>query len=264
MSDSTPGDAAGPARTDERPPAGRSDSRAYLNRMDRPHARARGQTACPDCPATRLSVFEALVFDGTCRFRCLALPARRAVPGAWFASYGLGLIRRGVLIRQRVDRQGRVTAVDAAGPGCMVAFADPGGPGTSASVSTGYAATDVLVCLCPRETLERALEGSDISRDMIAMQQAALERVERLADARGRSSAESRVAAVLCTLADTLSPPRQRHRIPADFQQRDIANLAGIRHETVCRTLGDLERRGAVKRDTDGLQITDREQLETL
>ncbi|MFW6023663.1 MAG: Crp/Fnr family transcriptional regulator [Myxococcota bacterium] len=219
--------------------------------------------ACPDCPATRLHVFEPLVLDGSCRFRCVALTARRPVPGHWFSSYRLGLVRRGVLVRQRVDRQGRVTAVDAAGPGCLFVLGEPAEAST-ASVSTGYAATDLLVCLLSRETLEQSLAEADTGRDLIQMQDAALERVERLADARGRSTAEARVAAVLCTLADTLSPPRQRDRIPADFQQRDVANLAGIRHETVCRTLGELERRGSVLRDSDGLQILDRELLEAL
>lgn len=222
------------------------------------------QAACPDCPATRLGVFESLIVDGgTCQFRCVALPARQPVPGGWFSTYRVGLVRRGVLIRQRIDRQGRVTSVDAAGPGCMFVLTDPG-DFASASVATGYAATDLRICLCSRETLTESLGEPGVSRDMIRMQDAALERVERLADARGRTTAESRVAAVLCTLADTLSPPRQRDRIPADFQQRDIANLAGIRHETVCRMLGDLERRGAVRREPDGLKIMQREMLETL
>jgi CRP-like cAMP-binding protein len=249
-----------PAHPPPRPP-GQADSGAYVPTMG-PHASA-ATAACPDCPATRLEVFEPLVLNGGCRFRGLALAARRPIPGAWFSTYRMGLVRRGVLIRQRVDRQGRVTAVDAAGPGCMFLLGDPG-EAAPASMVSGYAATDARVCLCSRTTMDEALKGADVCGDLIRMQEAALDRVERFADARGRPSAEARIAAVLVTLADTLSPPRQRDRIPADFQQRDVARLAGLRHETVCRLLGNLEGRGVVQRDREGLLIGDREALETL
>ena len=67
----------------------------------------------------------------------------------------------------------------------------------------------------------------------------------------------------LDTLADTLSPSRRRDRIPAGLQQRDLAHLLGMRHETVCRALGTLEHKGAVMREPDGLRIADRTILES-
>jgi CRP-like cAMP-binding protein len=235
----------------------------YLRDMDLHSTNGNASAACPDCPATRLEVFTGLVLNGGCHFQCLALEGRQPMPGSWFTKYWMGLVRRGVVVRQRVDRQGRVTSVDAAGPGCMFLFSDPR-EATQVSTVSGYAATDVRLCLITRDTLGKALSEPEVSGDLLRMQADTLERVERFADARGRSSAEGRIAAVLTTLADTLSPPRQRDRIPADFQQRDIARLSGLRHETVCRLLGEMERRGAVQRDPEGLRIQDREALETL
>jgi CRP-like cAMP-binding protein len=246
--------------TDSDHTPGQSDNGVHL--QDMYSQTAKESLACPDCPATRLSVFAPLVLEDGCRFKCLAVPARNTMPGFWASDYRMALVRRGVFIRQRVDREGRTTSVDAAGPGCM--FPLGGATETTTSMATGYAATDVLVCLCPPDALGRSLDRREVSDDLIHLQEAALERVERFAEARGRSSAEARIAAVLITLADTLSPPRTRDRIPADLQQRDIARLAGLRHETVCRLLGDLERRGAVRRCREGLRLEDRPALEAV
>jgi CRP-like cAMP-binding protein len=170
------------------------------------------------------------------------------------------MVRRGVLIRQRVDPQGRASAVDALGPGCVLPL---GLPGHSTSIPSGYAATRLLVCLCPQEVFERSLARDErTARDLIRLQQQTIERLERITDARSRSNVESRVAALICALADTLSPHRSRSRIPSELQQRDMAALIGVRHETVCRVLGTLESRGALERSAEGLRILDRDQLE--
>lgn len=198
----------------------------------------------------------------SCAFLCLTVESRAPVPDRWFGAYGLALVRRGVMIRQCVDAQGRATAVDAAGPGCLVPLAQGSGPtGTAA-----YAATRLLVCLCPNDVVDREVERNEhhAAPDLIRMQREAITRLERIADARGRSTVQSKVAALLCTLSDTLSPPRRRTRIPSGLQQRDMALLVGVRHESVCRALGQLERKGAVRREPDGIRITDRALLEKI
>lgn len=196
---------------------------------------------------------------GDCAFHCPAIEARSPVPERWYETYGLGLVRRGVLIRQRVDPQGRASAIDAAGPGCVFPLRDWRGP----SSATGYAATRLLICLLPQDRLDSALtERQDAALDLVRLQCEAMERLERITEARGRSSAESRLAALLCALADTLSPPRNRDRITG-LQQRDLAALLSMRHETVCRVLGSLEAKGAVSRTSDGLKLEDRGVLES-
>lgn len=222
------------------------------------------QSACPDCPATRQHAFEHMIKGArtACAFQCMTLEARAPIPDRWFGSYGAVLVRRGVIIRQRVDAHGRATAIDAAGPGCLVPLEAATGP----TATAGYAATRLLVCLCPTEVIEAAVGQSDdpTASDLLRMQRESIERLERIADARARSNVESRVSALLCSLADTLSPPRRRTRIPSGLQQRDLAVLLSVRHESVCRALGTLETRGALIREPDGIRILDRELLETI
>ncbi len=213
--------------------------------------------ACPDCPAARLGVLGPLLARApACAFEVAALAAHAPAPASWGERYALGLVRRGVLIRQRRVAATPV-AIDAAGPGC--AFPVEAAPSDRA---TDYAATDVLVCLLPRSAMDRALERPELARDLFGLMQASLDRVERLTAARGAQGVRERVSSLLCVLSDTLSPPRQRERLPADLQQRDLARLVGVRHETFCRVLGELEREGAVQRATDGLVIVDRLLLE--
>lgn len=222
--------------------------------------------ACPDCPGARLGTFEEIVgaTKRACAFETVTVEARAFVPPSWSERYAFGLVRRGVLIRQRVDTAGRAIAVDAAGPGCIFPIEERD-PESAESAPCDYAATDLIVCVLPRAAFEQALATTkNVGREMLAMQHAALRRVERLTQARGAATVRERVASLLCVLADTLSPPRRRERLPAGLQQRDLARLLGVRHETFCRVLGDLEREGAIRRDPDGLLLLDREMLERI
>jgi CRP-like cAMP-binding protein len=158
-----------------------------------------------------------------------------------------------------VDSYGGATTIDALGPGGAVPLSEGG------EVSAGgYAADDALICLCPRRTLRTAIESAaPTASDVISLHASTLERVERMAEARGRSTALARVASLLCALADTLSPPRQLDLIPGTLQQRDLASLVAMRHESVCRALGTLEERQALQRGDDGIRIIDRSLLES-
>jgi CRP-like cAMP-binding protein len=217
--------------------------------------------ACLDCPAARQNVFADLVgaAPGACAFSRLSLEARAPIPGRWFGTYMIGLIRRGVLIRQRVDSLGRATAIDAAGPGCLI----PLGAALGTVAVGGYAATRVLVCVCPTEVIARGVRAGDpTAPDLIRLQSEALERVERIADARGRATVDERVAALLIALSETLAPPRSDVVIPSGLQQRDMAALLGVRHESVCRSIRKLESRGLIAREPEGLRIADRAALQ--
>lgn len=218
-------------------------------------------SACLECPAARQRAFSDLVGEGpgSCGFLRLTLEARAPIPARWYGTYRIGLIRRGVLIRQRVDSHGRVSAIDAAGPGCLV----PLGETRGSVAGGGYAATRVLACVCPTDVLERAVRAGDTTApDLVRLQAEALERVERIADARGRATVDERVAALLGALSQTLVPSSGVVAIPAGLQQRDMAALLGVRHESVCRSLKKLESRGLIARDAEGIRVTDRPALE--
>lgn len=212
---------------------------------------------CLDCPAARVGSFQALVgVPQPCLFARGTLPARSPIPLAWAERHAFVLVRRGVLVRLRSESGGEPTAIDCAGPGAYVPLP------TGEICELGYAATDAMVCLCPREVATHFIANDpQHARETVAGMAAAMERVERLAFARGQATAERRVASLLAAIADTLAPPRRRQRLPHGLQQRDLARLAGVRHESFCRALGALERRGLVRRDRDGLEILDHDGL---
>lgn len=215
--------------------------------------------ACPDCPGGRLGVLQDLVgrTKHECSFETVTIAARDFVPNSWPGHHAFGLVRRGVLIRQRLDAAGTSVAIDAAGAGCM--FPIEAGSDASKSVACDYAATDLIVCLCPIRVVNDVLdEASPVGRDLLSLQSAALERVERIAQSRGAGNTRKRVASLLTALCDTLSPPRTRESLPPGLQQRDMSRLLGIRHETFCRGLRELERDGAIVRGANGIEILDR------
>lgn len=191
-------------------------------------------------------------------FRCESVPARMPLPPAWFTEFGLALVRRGIVVRLRVDAEGSATAIDAVGPGGAVPLFE-GGTASSA----GYAADDALLCLVPRRCLRDALDsGAPTSSEVVALHCAALNRVERIAQARSRPTAVARLGALLATLSDTLSPPQRLKCLPASLQQRDMAALLAMRHESVCRATRVLERRGAITRSHEGVRLLDRSLLD--
>lgn len=213
--------------------------------------------ACVDCPAARVGCFEAAVGGDVspCLFVKGRVTARAPIPTAWSSEFALVLVRRGVLVRTRATRNGASVPVDCAGPGTVVGLAP-------AAQEIGYAATDVLVCLYPRAPLEHAVaRHADTARDVIAGLAASLERVERLAEARGQATLDARVARVLTVIAETVAPPERRAVLPSGLQQRDLARLAGVRHESFCRVLGKLERAGLVRREPEGLVIERHDEL---
>jgi CRP-like cAMP-binding protein len=212
---------------------------------------------CPDCPAKRARILEQLVEQPSgCAFRCLSIAAREPLPLSWRREYGLALVRRGIVVRQRLDAQGRATAIDVVGPGGAFPITDEG-DGT-----TGYAVDDAMLCLCPSPVLDATVDGgSKGARAVVRAQAAVLTRVERIAEARGRASAEARIAALLVTIADTLCD-RPLTSVPAAIQQRDLAALVAMRHESVCRVIAALSKRVVIERTPQGLRIADRAALE--
>lgn len=216
---------------------------------------------CPDCPAVRSHLLEGLVRrDAGCAFRCLAVSARQPLPARWRTDYAFALVRRGIVVRQRIDATGRATSIDIVGPGGAMpigAEADAG--------SCGYAVDDAMLCLCSTALLDEAIGGGSTgARDVVNAHASILRRVERIAEARSRTAATSRVAALLLAIGDTLSPTRAQDVVPNAIQQRDLAPLVGLRHESVCRAVTSLEEKGLIERSDVGLVLVDRLGLEAI
>jgi CRP-like cAMP-binding protein len=218
----------------------------------------------PDCPAVRGVGIADLVrpAGGSCRMSAYSIDARELLPELWTGRYGFALVRRGCLIRTRTDAQGRSTAVDVVGPGG--AFRLPSDRDSALEgVSSGYAVSRVLLCVSEESTIRDTLRGGGQSAlDLHDCDRHALERMELLADARGRSTALAKVAALLCVLAGGITTlGRERDSIPSGFLQRDLAALVSIRHESVCRALRDLEDRGLIAQTRDDIRLLDRRAL---
>lgn len=128
--------------------------------------------------------------------------------------------------------------------------------------ATGYGLANTFVCLSRTEELMSS--DPSTARELLAMQASALERVERLSEARARGNVTARVAALLCAVADTLDAGRRLDVVPASVQQRDLAALVAVRPESVCRALATLEGRGLVHRSRDGIRILERAALEAV
>lgn len=219
------------------------------------------QGVCNGCPAARRRVFEPLVRGGkgACAFPSASLSSRGLIPARWFEQHAAAFIRRGILIRQRADDRGGVTSVDVAGPGTLVPLDTGEGP----FELTGFAVSDALVCLYPKVLLDTVMdEGGPLVREMRALEFQANARCEAIAHARSHRDATRAVATLLVVISKTLEPPVEADTIPGDLQQRDIAGLLNLRHETVCRAFARLEAAGAIARDPSSTRILNRAMLE--
>lgn len=226
-----------------------------LEKQEEPCAGCR--THCIDCAAVRGGVLARLIGDGVddCQFATYTIDARKALPDEPLGPGSLVLVRRGVIIRQRLDPGRRPVAVDAIGPG--------GAFFVTAGSQAAYAVDRTLICSCDEGVLLRGLKASNHGlSDLHALHAQSSYRMERLAEARGRQSVRARVAALLSVLADTLSPHGgPRAQLPSGLLQRDLASLVSTRHESVCRILRDLSQEGIVEHGPDGIRILDRSRL---
>ncbi len=228
---------------------------------------SRGETnVCPDCPMTRVGVLAELLPPqlASCALRCLSVRARAPLPGRWFEEFGFGVVRRGIIFRQRIDVHGRATVIDAVGAGGLIPLGMSTDDDEDASVGA-YAVNDVLLCAAPVDSLSAAMDTNpQTPRDVLRLHAQAIHRMERLGHARGRMTVIERIAAMLAALVDCLCPFRKTDVITADVQQSDLAALVSARQETVCRALGALERRGLIARTDEGIRIVDRQGLQAV
>jgi CRP-like cAMP-binding protein len=212
---------------------------------------------CIGCPAQRMNVFESLVHGGRgwCQMPSIALQARQVLPATWQTEYAYAFVRRGFVVRQINDENGDTSSVDVAGPGCLLTTAALP-PLHSRVAISGYAANDALICALSVRVVENVVSGGgDHVRELVALLGASARRVEMISYARSQKDAARAVASLLLTLSSCLAPPAVLSTIPNGLQQRDLAALLGIRHETMSRVITDFEKRGVVARGEDGIQL---------
>ncbi len=212
--------------------------------------------SCPDCLVARRGMLTGILgsTEAPCLLSSFSIEPRAELPPIWFERYAFAVVRRGIVVRQRMDARGDRVAVDAAGPGCLLPLRMASG----ADASTGYAASRLIVCVYPYPTLDPNVADEPTLRDLLRLQQQAIDRLERIAAARGRSSAVDQVLSLLEALLESIAPLRDGEPRPVAISQRDMALLLRLRPETVCRALRTLERKGAIGRTPDGWTVADK------
>ena len=204
---------------------------------------SKAERTCPDCPAELTGLLLGLVRDCSpkrCPMVVQPVEARHTLPSVWAERHPFAIVRRGWVMRFRADGRGNQTAVDVAGSGALVPLRSSSAPRDRRRCASPASRT--LLCFCPEGDVAPSRGDASTAYDLVQLHREALERVERIADARGREGARAKVAALLATLADlrTDASPTPG-RLPEGLQQRDIAALLQIRPETVCRALRALE-----------------------
>lgn len=231
------------------------------NMVSRPALSTSGH--CIDCPAVRGNQLRELIGTCTenCSFESFSVEAREVLPASRLTRGTLVLVRRGVILRQRLDGSGSPVAVDIVGTGG--AFVVSGRNEEDMRRTSAFAVDRSLYCVLEESRLMEQLRNAhDSVADLHRIQCEMTYRLERVSDARGRSNVRSRIAAILCTLADTLTPQSgRRERLPSALLQRDIGTLASTRHESVCRILRDFSAEGLVQHGPDGIHILNHEAL---
>lgn len=221
---------------------------------------------CIDCPAARAGQLRGLIGGCTeqCAFETFSAEARQQLPVERFPPGCLVMVRRGAILRQRQDGTGSPVSVDIVGPGASFVV---GGRNAEEFRSHPCLAIDrSLYCVLGEEHLLDEVRKNPVSAiDLHRIHCEMAYRLERLSEARGRPNVRSRIAATLCTLADTLSPYGERRtRLPSALLQRDIGTLASTRHESVCRILRDFSGENLVQHGPDGIEILNHNALAAL
>ena len=164
--------------------------------------------------------------------------------GRGLAGWDLAVISRGTLAVRSTFEDGRRAITDFLIPGEVLHARDDGDrSGRDITVSP-----DFLLCLIPN--LEADFDSADcrcieryIRSDAIGHIEALRDRIAALA----RLDPSERLAHLLLSLRERLNPAGQAVKLP--FSRNDIADLLGMRAETVSRALLGLEQADLIRRD---------------
>ena len=203
---------------------------------------------CTDCPGREHGFCSRLPEPLRERFR---EAARRAAPerlleenGKGLAGWDLAVVSRGTLAVRSTFEDGRRAITDFLIPG-EVLHAREDGDRSGRDIT---ASPDFLLCLIPN--LEADFDSADcrcieryIRSDAVGHIEALRDRIAALA----RLDPSERLAHLLLSLRERLNPDVQAVNLP--FSRNDIADLLGMRAETVSRALLELEQADLIRRD---------------
>jgi len=127
------------------------------------------------------------------------------------------------------------------------------------------AMTDCEICFIRRSIFEQvARQYPDIYRYLAEALGARLLKANETIASLAFLTVKGRVARALVELAENLGNENNSGAIllPPIFRQRELAAMAGVARENVCRTLSDFERRGLITKSGRSFRIENKTKLE--
>lgn len=142
-------------------------------------------------------------------------------------------------------------------PGAVIGLAEPE---QQSWARTFTALEDTWVCRIPLNTLNDALR-----RQLVKLMSERLRQEYNYHLALAFKSSAEKLASFLLDISEScrrrnLAP--QRFNLPMHYT--DVASYLGMRHESVCRTLGELQRRGLLQKRGKHIHIHDLNALQAL
>ena len=203
---------------------------------------------CAACPARDRGFCGRLPEPLQERFREAVRPAAPWQPGGEDGSearrWDLAVVSRGTVSVRNTFEDGRRAITDFMVPGELL-HAKEGGNRGGREITTS---SDFLLCLIP--SLEAEFDPADCHCLDRYIRSDAVDHVEALRDmiaALARLDPKERLAHLLAGLRERLDPEGRTIDLP--FSRDDIADLLGLRAETVSRSLLALEQAGLIRRD---------------
>lgn len=203
---------------------------------------------CAQCPARGHGFCGRLPEPLQERFREAVRPAAPWRPGGGgdggATRWDLAVVSRGTVVVHNTFEDGRRAITDFMVPG-EVLHAREGGNRQGREIT---ASPDFLLCLVPN--LEAEFDAADCQCLERYLRSDALGHIEALRDMiadLARLDPTERLARLLLGLRERLNPEGRVVNLP--LSRNDIADLLGLRAETVSRSLHALERAGLIRRD---------------
>ena len=230
--------------------------------------RASGDTVerrvCADCPARDHGFCGRLPEPLRSKFRNAAEPiSLRCSPGEGgqtFGDWDLAVVSRGTLSIRNTFGDGRQALADYLFPGEVV-HASAGTEKTGTEVSSSW---DFRVCLV--QNLDNAFDAKDCHCLERYIRTDAVSHIEALRDkvaVLSRLGPKERLSYLLLDLQTRMNPEESTVSLP--FSRSDIADMLGMRTETVSRAMHDLESAGHIRRQgPKTIHILNRDGLESL
>ena len=203
---------------------------------------------CAACPARDRGFCSRLPEPLQERFREAMRPAASWRPGGEDGGgtrrWDLAVVSRGTVSVRNTFEDGRHAITDFMVPGEVLHAREAGNRGGREIT----ASSDFLLCLIP--DLEAEFDPADCHCLDRYIRSDAVDHIEALRDmiaGLARLGPTERLAHLLTSLRERLGPEGRAVRLP--FSRNDMADLLGLRAETVSRSLQALERDGLIRRD---------------